>query len=128
MISKYIYGGFGVALIAAGILIWYLNGQINIKQSEIKLLRANLVACNLSNENLSKSIDSQNEKIQEFNDILTEKNTQLETINKKNKSLRLDLNKKINEINKVQHSTCDETMNWMLQEAINESFSDSTTE
>ena len=112
-----------LALLAAlGGYIWLQNGQIEKQQDEIALLKANLINCKLSQQNIKEKLEAQNGFIEKYNDSLLSTNKELSEIEKKNQVLQKEIKKKITEINKVQNETCQDTINWMLEEAIDENI------
>ena len=127
MILKIAAGMMGIGLLAAGIMIWSLMGDLEDREHEVEVLNANLVACNLSNKNLATSIDSQNEKIDDFNTILNKKNIELTNIEITNNTLQKKLEEDIYILNQIDNKTCEETMQWMLKEALNEEISDNNS-
>jgi septal ring factor EnvC (AmiA/AmiB activator) len=112
--------GVGAVAIAAALYIVWLKAEIDDHLLLIDKLEAQLVACNLSQEGLKTEIEQQNEKVNQFSITLEKTNTALKETEKKNRNLRKDLQTEISKIDSVQHNSCIETMNWMLQEAIDE--------
>ena len=120
MISKYLSMIFGAGLLISCALIWYMNGTITDLNKEIGQLEVQLISCQASTDNLTLGIKRQNASIDEFNTILVKKNKDLAEIAEENNVLQNVMSKRLHEINKIKHNSCDETMDWMLQEAIDE--------
>lgn len=127
MISKYVAIGSIIAIMGLGATIWYLNGQIEERDIKIGQLEVQLISCEASNANLVKGIEAQNTQIDKFNTILVSKNKKLENIADENKVLQAEVQTKNLQIDKVQLNSCEETMDWMLQEALDEKVTNSTT-
>ncbi len=126
MISKYISLGLGAALLLSGALIWHLNNTITDLNKEIGQLEVQAIACQASNDNLVKGIEESNAAIDRFNIILKTKNKVLASITNSNAQIQEDLERKLHTISAKKTKTCEETMDWMLTEALNENNSDST--
>ena len=112
--------GVGAAAIAVALYVVWLKAEIDDHLLVIDKLEAQLVACNLSQEGLRSDLEIQNDKVNQFTITLEKTNTVLKETEKKNRNLRKDLQTEISKIDEVQHDSCTDTMNWMLQEAIDE--------
>ena len=120
MIQKYgLYAAFAI-IIALGAYVWYQDGVIEDGEQRIELLIAQRAACSASQENLKSAVINQNKLIAKFNIKLGETNKHLEDANTENQVLQGKVDKKIIELSQVQNDTCEDTINWMLEEAIDE--------
>ncbi len=119
MLSKYIILGTGILLLGAVARIAFLEYQINNLEDDITLLNTKNIACAISQENLKNKLEIQGNKIKEANKTLIHTEEELSNIENENQILQKDIQAKINEINKVQTTSCEDTINWMLEEAVN---------
>ena len=117
---KYVAAGMGFALLASTALNLYLNSEIEDLIEEKGRMVVQVQVCEASNKNLSDGIDVQNRRIKQFNSMLDSKNEVLNEITKRNNVLQQEISRQVFEISQVQHETCEETMDWMLEEAIDE--------
>jgi seryl-tRNA synthetase len=127
VIIKYVAAGMGIALLASGALNMYLNSEIEELLEERGRLVVQVQTCEASNKNLSDGIDVQNRRIKQFNSMLDSKNEVLNEVTKQNNLLQQEISKQVFEISQIQYETCEETMDWMLEEAIDENISTSIT-
>ena len=117
---KDVAAGMGFALLASTALNLYLNSEIEDLIEEKGRMVVQVQVCEASNKNLSDGIDVQNRRIKQFNSMLDSKNEVLNEITKRNNVLQQEISRQVFEISQVQHETCEETMDWMLEEAIDE--------
>jgi chromosome segregation ATPase len=118
MLGKYGMIGLGVLLLAATARVGFLEFQVNQLETKVDLLNNKNIACNISQDNLKNKLEIQNNKVKEANKVLISTNEELSNIETQNQVLQKDIQKKINEINQVQTASCKDTINWMLEEAI----------
>ena len=118
MLAKYGLIGMASLLAVAGARIWFLESKITDQAQNIELLQTQKIACDLAQNNLKEQIERQNQSINQFKETLEQKNRDLATIEEKNEILQKNVKTKINEVNEIRLSTCKDTVNWMLKEAI----------
>jgi len=119
MISKYISAILGVVLLTMSGYVFYLNGVISDKDNALGMAKAQLTICEASAENLKQAITHQNSIIDNFNRKLEDTNSKLSKASTENVKLKSNVSKQLNSINKKQLEGCTDTMEWMLDEAIN---------
>jgi len=127
MLTKYGLVATGTIIVALLIRIWWITGDLADATERIENLLLKNTACNISQENLRATIIKQNEEIEKFSLQVDEQNNVLAIITKKNKTLEKDLRIEIDKIDTVTYETCEDTMEWMLKEAIDENTSTSTS-
>ena len=120
MLSKYVGIAATILVLGMGASIYYLNGVIEDLNKEIGAIEVQLIACEASSNNLVVGIEKQNAKINEFNIILKTKNKVLRKITQTNEELRGEVSRKNLEIDSIELVTCDDAMQWMLTEALDE--------
>ena len=120
MLSKYVGIAATILVLGMGASIYYLNGVIEDLNKEIGAIEVQLIACEASSNNLVEGIEKQNAKINEFNIILKTKNKVLRKITQTNEELRGEVSRKNLEIDSIELVTCDDAMQWMLTEALDE--------
>ena len=130
MIQKYAMMGMGGLIFIMATTMLFMNNSINNLEQEVALLTAQNIACELSQNGLKNSIARQNDTISDFEVILKKKDITLAKVAKVNSLLQSQLNEKRQEIEQVENATCEDTINWMLEEAIgiNENINTSTDE
>lgn len=126
MITKYLTVALGAGMLILMLLVWYMNGVITDLNKEVGQLEVQLIACQASTDNLARGIEGQNKKITDFNTILLSKNKVLDSVSDENQKLQNKVQTQLQKINRIKTDTCDETIDWMLQEAIDENTSTST--
>jgi len=122
MFSKYIYIVGLLGFLGIGIYIYFLKADISSLEDKVSMLQSKNVACNISNNNLKESILNQNKRIAKFNITVATKEKELKTINTNNQKLQTKLERELASINQVKTNTCEETVDWMLEEAISETI------
>ena len=128
MINKYALIASGALIVTLGstIAIQYL--KINSLKDELKLTEKDLAICEVSQNNLVSQVERQNNLIKEFKLNLEKRDQVLQNVEAKNKILQKELKKEINEINQVRNETCEDSVNWMLKEAIEDNENISTND
>lgn len=127
MFSKYALVAMGTIILGLLVRVWWLTGDLADAVERVELLLQKNTACNVSQEGLRAKIEVQNKKIKEFNIVLDEKNNVLVEIAEQNEVLEQTLAEEINKIDNITHESCNDTMNWMLEEAIDENTSTSSS-
>jgi hypothetical protein len=100
------------------IKMYIMSENIDTILLEKQVVQGQLDTCSLAQRGAKASIERQNNSILVFKQTLAEKNKTLASIARQNKVLHVQLQDKIILIGEVENATCGDTINWMLEEAI----------
>ena len=114
------YGKIAVLLLLLGFgaTIYIYDTKLTNTREELVLVQEKLTACNISQQGLKSSLIAQNNAIVQYNTELTGAKARIAATLSLNKKLNKDLQVKNLQVEDVKLEKCEDTIDWMLQEAI----------